>query len=142
MEDTYYILGPKTDFTDAESFYKPFMDFYSAAEELKINLRYPIGGYYNDFETFLKTPSQPSHFLSLDPLGNSKRAAGQYLVGYNRGYYGEFDDLNQRMSAYIEENRLTVSGPLYVLYLFDEICIEDPAQYLAMVCVAVSKSKR
>jgi len=63
------------------------------------------------------------------------------LTGFHSGYYGEFDDLSERMAAYMEENDLTVSGPLYIIYLFDEICVEDPTQYLAMVCVAVSKPK-
>jgi effector-binding domain-containing protein len=47
-------------------------------------------------------------------------------------------DLPERMNAYAEENALTVSGPVYTLYLHDEICIKDPSQYLVQICVAVS----
>ncbi|MDR1969737.1 MAG: MerR family transcriptional regulator [Candidatus Nomurabacteria bacterium] len=135
------ILGPRTKFKKGELFYGPFIDFCNKADELRINLNYPIGGYHDNFETFSKAPGQPDYFYSLDPTGNHRLPAGEYLVGYLYGYYGEFGDLPAKMLAYAKENRLTLSGPLHTVYLHDEICVKDPSRYLVEVCVAVSKSR-
>jgi hypothetical protein len=137
-DDRAFILGPPNTFNDGEGFYKPYARFRQQAEELNINLSYPIGGYHESMERFINAPGQPDRFFSLDPHGESKRAAGDYLVGFTRGYYGEFGRLPGQMAAYISENALTVSGPVYSFYLHDEICEKDPLQYLAQVCVAVS----
>lgn len=136
-EDRALVLGPRNHFNEGERFYGPFTSFCNQAEELRINLSFPIGAYHDDMESFLKAPGEPSHFFSIDPSGNHKREAGNYLIGFTRGYYGQFSDLPERMAAYAKENALTVSGPVYAIYLHDEICIKDPAQYLVQVCVAV-----
>ena len=136
-EDKMYISGPLNDFKESEAFYEPFMRFCRQAEELRINLNFPIGAYHEDMERFLASPGQPDRFISMDPTGNRKRAAGDYLVGFARGYYGELGDLPERMKAHAENNALTLSGPVYTLYLHDEICIKDPSQYLVQICVKV-----
>jgi hypothetical protein len=33
-------------------------------------------------------------------------------------------------------------GPVYVFYLLEEICTNDPTEYLAQCCVAVSKKRK
>ncbi|MCL2588023.1 MAG: MerR family transcriptional regulator [Oscillospiraceae bacterium] len=137
-EDKALIFGPRNEFNEGEGFHEPFTNFCNRAEELRINLNFPIGAYHDDMESFLKAPGEPNHFFSIDPSGNRKREAGNYLVGFARGYYGQFGDLPERMSAYAKENALTISGPVYTIYLHDEICIKDPSQYLTQVCVAVS----
>ena len=137
MTEKAIILGPKNDFT-GEAFYEPFMHFCNSAEELRINLGYPIGAYHGTMKSYLDNPSQPEHFFSLDPTGNTKWTAGKYLEGYARGYYGEFGDLPERMTAYAEEHALSFTGPVYAVYLLDEICISDPSQYLVQVSAAVS----
>ena len=138
MEEVCFIVGPRNEFQDGEGFYKPFMNFCERAQEMRINLGFPIAAMHDGWAGYMKTPGSPDFFVSMDPAGNQKSAAGDYLVGYARGYYGQFGDLPERMSKYIEEHSLTVSGPVYVLYLHDETCTSDPSQYLAQVCVAVS----
>jgi len=142
VDDIYYVLGPANDFKDQGSFYETFINFCNSADEYRINLRYPIGGMHYDFNTFLQAPSQPNKFFSLDPLGNRVWPAGQYLVGYRRGYYGEFGDLPQKMIAYAEEHGLTFKGNLFVIYLLDEISIVEPDQYLSRIAVGVSEKNK
>lgn len=142
LGETNIILGPDTDFTGEETYYRPFMDFCTAAAAFGINVRYPIGGYYRSMDTYLKFPSQPSKFFSLDPSGRESRPAGKYLVGYTRGYYGEMGDLPQRMLDYAKERDLTFNGPLYVLYLLDEVSVPECDQYLAQVTVGVREPKK
>jgi len=142
LDEFYVIYGPENDFSNDDTFYKPFIDFCNSADSYKVNLHYPIGGYHNDMETFLKKAGQPNKFFSLDPFGNVKCPAGKYLIGYTRGYYGTFGDFPQRMAKYAEESGLAFSGAVHVLYLIDEISEVNPDKYLARIAVPVSNKKR
>ncbi|MDR0222546.1 MAG: MerR family DNA-binding transcriptional regulator [Oscillospiraceae bacterium] len=144
LDETRYILGPKTpeSFKAAPTFYEEFVNFCNSAEENRINIRYPIGGYYEDFDSLLKSPGRPDRFVSYDPLGNSVNSAGKYLVGYNRGYYGEFGDLPRKMGDYAEKRGLTPKGPVCVVYLLDEISVKDPKCFLLRVSSGVVKKKK
>jgi DNA-binding transcriptional MerR regulator len=141
LDETQVTLGPLTDFSKTDTFYIPFMEFYNTAHENKIDIHYPIGGYYETMDVFLRTPAQPTRFFSLDPRGNSKRKTGQYLVAFNKGYYGDFGDLPQKMVAYAQAKGLSFSGPLYITYLLDEISVADYKHYLSQVAVGVSKRR-
>ncbi|MCL2748253.1 MAG: MerR family transcriptional regulator [Oscillospiraceae bacterium] len=138
LPESAYVLGSPNDFKADEPFYEPFMRFCQNADGLRINLNYPIGGCHDSMESFLGSPGQPDYFFSVDPTGNAKQPAGTYMVGYSSGYYGEFGDLPEKMAAFAEERELDCCGIVYAVYLLDEICIKDPDQYLAQVCVAVS----
>jgi len=131
-------LGPPTEFQGDEPFYEPFMRFCRSAERLHINLSHPIGGMHQSMESYLGAPGRPDRFFSFDPAGNVSQRAGTYMVGYARGYYGEFGDLPERMEAYARENGLTCHGPVYTLYLHDELCMREPSQYLGQVIVEVN----
>lgn len=135
-------LGPRNEYKEGETFVDALAPLVREARDLHINLSFPIGGYFDSLESFVKAPQQPDHFFTIDPIGTRTIAAGDYLVGSARGDYGEFGDLPQRMAAYAEENNIAVSGPLYAIYLQDEMCIQDHNQYLVQCCVAVSKPKR
>ena len=136
------IMGPRNEFAEDGSFHEPFTRFCQAAHELRINLSSPIGGYHDSIESFIDKPGRPDYFFSIDPTGNHKITEGEYLTGYSLGYYGELEDLAERMRVYADENALNLTGPAYTMYLHDEICVKDPSQYLAQVCVAVSKRKK
>ena len=137
-QEAAYILGPRNEFNEDENFYGPFTNFCQKANEYRINLCFPIGGYYDSIESFMEKPSKPDYFISMDPSGNRIRKAGKYLVGFSRGFYFEHDDLPERMMKYMKEKSLKVTGPVYAVCLHDETCIEDPSQYVSQVCVAVS----
>ena len=134
-----FIAGPRNHFVPGESFYQPFVNFCNHANELRMNLDFPIGGFQDSFEAFLKAPGEPDYFFSLDPEGNQKMPAGEYLVAFHRGYYGDFGDLPERMTNYAKDHGLTLTGRVYAIYLHDEICINQPDQFLVQVCVAVTK---
>jgi hypothetical protein len=135
------VLGQINSFDNNLTFYESFMKFCHVAHENKINLHYPIGGYYEDMDAFLAAPAQPTRFFSLDPHGDGKRGAGQYLVAHNEGYYGEFKDLPQRMTAYAQKNALSFRGPVYIIYLLDEISMADHNDYLSQIVVGVAKMR-
>ena len=141
LDEAHIILGQVNDFSEAANFYEPFMRFCNMANENKIDLHYPIGGYYEDIHVFLNAPSQPTRFFSLDPRGNSKCNAGRYLIAHNKGYYGEFGDLPKRLLAHAQTNGLSFRGPLYIIYLLDEISMADHNQYVSQIVVGVSKKR-
>ena len=136
------ILWPRNEYQEGETFIEPLANFVNQAESHRINLNFPVGGYWDSLQSFQLAPSQPDHFFSIDPLGTHIRKTGEYLIGFARGNYGEMGDLPERMATYAKNNKLLVTGPVYVMYLFDEICIKENSQYLAQACVAASKPRR
>jgi len=136
-----FVLGHpnNTDFKNHATFYKEFIRFCQAADEQNINLSYPVGAYHNDMPTFLEVPNRPDRWYSLDPFGKNICPADTYLVAYKRGYYCELGDIPEKMADYAKEHNLNCKGPVYVLYLLDEISTNEPTQYLSRICVSVSK---
>ena len=141
MPEMRITLGDENDFTDSYMFFREFNKFCHTIKDPHLHLAYPIGGFFESMTEFLATPSQPKRFFSLDPKGRDQKESGLYLVGYTRGYYGETNDLPERMAAFAEENRYIFTGSVYNMYLFDEVSIKDSNQYLLQACAAVSKSK-
>ncbi|MDR3317874.1 MAG: MerR family transcriptional regulator [Clostridiales bacterium] len=141
LEDRPMILGAVNDFKDDPDFYNTFVDFCNQLKEMRASLSFPIGGYFKSMEAFLDAPSQPTRFFSTDVTGTDKRAAGRYLTGYTRGYYGDMNDLPERLSKYAEENRL-VLGAAYVLYFYDKTSVKEPDRYLANITVEIKSGGR
>ena len=137
LDELPIVIGPPTDWSTSDYFYDTFLDFCSAAKQYRIDLRLPVGGLYNSFDTFVKQPGKPNYFFSIDPKGLDKRPAGKYVSVFQRGYYGEADDHIERTQKYFEQNGLTPIGPLYHIYLHDELSIENPDNYLLNATVAV-----
>jgi len=136
------IVGEANDFTDADGFYREFVRFCRAPHEPKLNLSYPIGGIFDCMDEFLSEPSQPTRFFSLDPKGNDRQAAGLYLIGYTRGYYGATNGLPKRMAEFAKKNGLLFNGPVYNTYLFDEMSVNNAEQYLLQVSASVKETRR
>jgi DNA-binding transcriptional MerR regulator len=138
VEEFHYRLGPKNDFGTSTYFLNPFMRFCAEAPEYGIDLRFPVAGIFDDMDTWVLNPTQPSHWFSVDPTGDLARPAGDYVVGYSRGYYGEVGDLPERVSAYIRKKKLNVTGPVYNIFLLDELSVKDTNQYLLQISILVN----
>ena len=141
-DETPMFLWPRNEYREGSTFIEPLAGHLNWTTENHINLSFPVGGYYDDMETFAKAPKTPNHFISIDPVGTHMQKAGDYLVGHVRGYYAELGDLPERMIAYAKNNSLNITGPVYTVYLFDEFCSKDPSQYLAQSYIAISKKRR
>jgi DNA-binding transcriptional MerR regulator len=138
LEEMRYILGQENHFAEGDSFYGEFVRFCTSADKNRINLRYPVGGYHADMASYLKDPGRPSRFFSLDPLGNSAQPGGKHIVTFTRGFYGEFGETPRRMAEFAESHSLRFAGPVFIVFLLDEISTTDPDKYLARVTVPVS----
>ena len=144
LDEINYILGPVNDFGNGNDYYETFNQFCKKANDYRINLDYPIGGYHYDIDSFLNNPDRPDKYFSMDPVGNCTRRAGKYLVGYMRGhhgaggYFGGFGEVPANMAAYAKEHELVFDGPVYVVFLFNEITTAKPEDYLSRVSVSVT----
>lgn len=138
MDELPIVLGPENDFSTG-FFYSSFFNFVKYMEEQKVELLSVVGGYYKDFNTFADAPGQPTNFFIHSASGKDSKKASDYLVGYARGYYGKLGDLPERLKNYAEENNITIEGPVYEMYLHDEISVTDPEQYLIRVSISVKK---
>jgi DNA-binding transcriptional MerR regulator len=142
MQETRIILGDANDFRGEIGFVKEFLRFCNDPCDPTLNLSFPIGGYWDDMASFLKEPSRPMRFFSIDPRGKDSKPAGLYLTGYTRGYYGQTNDLPKRMTAFAKKNGLVFSGPVYNIYLSDELSEADPEKYLLQVTASVTETRR
>ena len=141
LESRQMIIWPKNEYKEGDTFLEPLTKHISETHEHHINLSFPVGGRHDNMDSFAKAPGCPDNFLSIDPIGTYERKAGNYLVGYVRGYYGQLGDLPERMTAYANDNSIKLSGPVFTMYLHEEICTPDPSQYLAKVSVAIEKKR-
>ena len=137
MPERHILLGDLNDYNGTEGFAREFTRFCSGEHEPKLNMSYPMGGYWESMAAFLDEPSRPPRFYSLDPKGLELKPAGTYLVGYTRGYYGTTNDLPKKMETFAQMNELMFTGPVYGQYLFDELSETDPDRYLMQVSASV-----
>jgi len=138
MAETPIELGPENDFSSG-SFYDSFFQFVNQMTERNVNSAFPAGGYYDSINTFMSMPGQPDRYFSLAPTGRSVKEAGVYIVGSVRGSYGDLGGLPERIQSYAEEQKLKFAGPVYEIYLHDEVACHDPSQYLIQVSAQIKK---
>jgi len=129
-------LGPLNDFSSGY-FYDSFFNFIGRMTDRRVDPAYPAGGFYKDMDDFLNAPGQPTRYFSLAPTGRDTKEEGNYLVGYTRGDYGNLGNLPERLQSYAKEHGFALAGPVYEIYLHDEIAIDDPMRYLIQVSVPV-----
>jgi len=133
-------LGLENDFSSGH-FYDSFFKFMGQMANCNVDAAYPVGGFYEDMDALLSKPGQPTRFFAITPTGRNSKDSGEYLVGYTRGYYGNLGDLPQRMQAYAEEYGFTFIGPVYEIYLHNEISVAEPDQYLIQASALVKKGR-
>lgn len=137
LEESHIALGPLNDFRPGEDYHRVFSNYYRIARSGRVNLGYPIGGYFDEVGEFFATPSQPKRYYSLDPNGLDVMKAGKYIVGYLRGDYGKMNDLPERIRAYMDEHGITQAGPVYQVYTLNELSLKDPKDYLQRITIRV-----
>jgi DNA-binding transcriptional MerR regulator len=135
LDEWRITLGPLNDFRPGEEYHRVYSNYYRVARSLRVNLSYPIGGYFDTIEEFFRSPGRPKRYFSLDPNGLDIGKAGNYIIGYTRGDYGEMNDLPQRIADYMKKTNITKAGPIYQIYPLNEVCIKDPHDYLQRISI-------
>jgi hypothetical protein len=123
-------------------FYRGLNSFIKAAERSAVSSSYPIGGVYRDMEEFTDNPTEPTGYFLICLSGPDRAPRGTYISGYAQGDYGRFGDLPERMAGFAAKNDLRFKGPVYAVYLLDEVAAPDPGKYLARVFARVTAKKR
>lgn len=131
------VLGGENIHQDASSFYPAWLSFMSSAKKAGLNIKYPVGGYFDSMERFEENPRMPSRYYFVNPRGKHVREGGTYLAGYVRGFYGEVKGLPEHMLAYAKEHELTLTGPVYNTFLVDEMSTNDSESYLMRASVRI-----
>lgn len=143
LEESRMKVWPRNEYKEGDTLFSPLANHFKSAKDRHIDPSLPIGGRHDSFKSFKREPSFPNHFVTIDPYGSHIRKAGEYLVAYCRGYYGELGDVVERMEKYAGNNGLRFAGCVYTSYLHGEFATSDPSKYLAQICVAVTPmSKR
>jgi DNA-binding transcriptional MerR regulator len=137
MEEQSIRFGPANEFSISGDFYHAFLKFCREADKHRVELRFPVGGFFPDMETYVASPSMPTHFFSIDPEGGDKKPSGKYLVAYARGNYGNTNAVERKMEAWLKSHKMRAKGPVYNIFLLDEISLTDPDQYLLQASVGV-----
>ncbi|MDR0325988.1 MAG: MerR family DNA-binding transcriptional regulator [Oscillospiraceae bacterium] len=130
-----FSLGALNDFTSEDSFYAAYHRYCRNTSAGSGNLSYPVGGWWSDMESFLQNPVRPERFFSVDPDGKQVKPSGRYLVGYTQCFYGEINDLPERMVAYAKEHSLRFTGPMFNVFLLDEVSTVDPNHYMLQASI-------
>ena len=139
LDSEAFTLGPVNDYTGDDTFYNAFQRYCSDLEEKGGNLHYPMGGWWSCMSDFLENPVRPSRFFSVDPDGKKNKEAGKYLIGYNRGFYGEIGNLPQQMVEYACKHNLEFTGPMFNIFLLDEISVPNHDNYLMQASIKLKK---
>lgn len=142
LEARPMIIWPRNAYKEGDTFLEPLSAHIAGSTDRYVNLGFPVGGRHDSMKSFMKAPGCPNNFISIDPIGAHVRKAGEYLVGFVRGYYGELGDLPERMAAFACDHGIGLNGPVYTMYLLEEISTCDRSQYLAKCSIAVRKSRR
>ena len=142
MPEKRLMFGGINDFGGEIGFPIGHSRFCHDKRRLALTESLPIGGYWESMPAFISEPSQPVRFFSVDPKGRERKEAGLYLVGYMRGYCGQTNGIPEQMEAYAKKNGLVFTGPVYNIYLSDEISEIDPNNYLLQISVPVKETRR
>jgi len=75
MSERQLLLGDKITYSDEDGFLREFIRFCNTRCIPKLNLSFPIGGFWDNMSAFRQESSRPERFFSLDPKGSTTKAA-------------------------------------------------------------------
>ena len=136
-EETPIVLGGKNDWQKNPEFHFHFAQFCKFAMQKKYNLHYPVGGVFDSFDSFHENPTKPDHFFSADPNGGDRLPGGKYVMCYEKGSFNKLGTASKKIMDFSKKERITLNGPVYVMYLLDEVTTMDESDYLAQILAKV-----
>ena len=136
-EETPIVLGGKNDWQKESEFHSHFAAFCKFAMQKKYNLHYPVGGHFESLYSFCENPTKPENFFSLDPNGNDRLPRGKYVTCYEKGSFDKLGVASKKIADFLEKENIEPKGPVYVMYLLDEVTTMDESEYLAQILAKI-----
>ncbi len=132
-------------YTDSKDDYDALFEFYQSVNDMdmtsELELLYPIWAIHSAEKIIKSDYSYPERYYFYNPKGKDERPAAMYAIGHTRAGYGHNDELFERIKSYIDQNGYEICGNAYEEYLFNEICVRDPSQYLMRIMIIVRKKQ-
>ncbi len=143
MPSEAIVLGNLNDYSKGRDTCAAMLSFYKDMGEKYpgLDLNYPVWASFSEDRIKNRDWHNPDRFYFYNPSGYDRKPAGLYVVGYTRGGYGQVDAAYSKCMAYIEKKKFEINGDTYEEYPLNELCINDPAQYLIRVLVPVRKKQ-
>lgn len=146
VEEEYIVLSNPIKETEDEYDIRTYTEHVKYCIENKLNYGYPVGAIIskedlikNNFDKysfyFTKIPSKKKHNEII------KKPKGLYLIGYSHGYYDKTYKVYEKMSKYIKDNNLYISGYSYEEAIIDEIASSIPNDFVFKISIKVDKTK-
>jgi hypothetical protein len=134
-------LGPQIDYSSGKSIEEATLDFYKYCnrKNKNLDLNYPVWGIYSEKRLKRREWVGPDRFYFKMPDAPDTKPEGLYLTGYTRGNYGQTDALYKKLTEYVKEHDLEISGPAYETYPLNEISIPNPNNYLIRISITVKE---
>ena len=141
LESLPIIRGQQNVYHAKRDDYDALYDFHVEATEKypDLNLNYPVWGMFSRNRIEQNECMYPDYYFMYHPQGEEKREAGDYVIGYTRGGYGETQDLYQRLLAYIKEHDYEISGICFEEYPLNELTTTDQHNYLIRIMLPVKR---
>ncbi|MDR1687079.1 MAG: MerR family transcriptional regulator [Clostridiales bacterium] len=127
--------GGRTEYDNLEKFYR---DMHGAYPDLDLN--YPVWGVFSCSRVKNGDWKGPDRYYFYNPDGCDIRPAALYAIGYDRGGYGQTDELYKRMIKYIEKNGFEIDGDTYEEYPLNEVSVSDD-NYLVRLMISVREKQ-
>jgi DNA-binding transcriptional MerR regulator len=133
------IMGDLNDYSQGRNAYDALLSFYRSFSEKypDLDLNYPVWAMFSEERIRRRDWVWPDRYYFYNPEGHDKKAGALYAIGYKRCWYGQGDDLYERMLDYIGANGFEISGPAYEEYPINELCTLNREEYLLRLMITV-----
>lgn len=135
-------LGPEIKF-DINSFDEDFISFLDYSKDNKLVYGYPLGVYVNYEEVISDSVKNYRYFYKvfsdMDHVEKTIKPAGLYVISYDNSYLADDVKSFDKIKKFIERNKLSVCGNVYVENISDEIVAKNPDKYFSRISIQVEK---
>lgn len=141
-EEELLFLGSEYLYDD-NNFEKDFISFLDYCKSKRVLYGYPLGVYTNYDNIFYDNIRTYKYFYkvfqSLDLTEKTIKPSGLYVITYDNSYLAEDMKIFDKMSEFIEKNRLRACGNVYIENISDEIITKNPDKYFSKISVQVKE---
>lgn len=130
-------FGPLIDYSGGKTYAQATIDFWRYCQTTEVALSYPLGARISQKNLTAGGWLKPDQLYLRTARGTTKKPAGLYAIGYDRGNYGQTDRLYKRMLQSIRRQGYAVAGDAFEEYPLNEVSTQNPQDFLIRVAIRV-----